>query len=455
MTATVGTAPGEAPWRRVFALAWPLTAKAMLVHGIVVVDAWLVAPLGESALAALGLAGAVAGLLLGTLLAFSTGTQIRIAQAFGTADPVFLKSALHAGLAINLAVAALGLASLAAAGPPLLDAMAHDAEIAAAARGYLAVFSGVVVAEAVGLCLSSWANGCGDTRLPLLGHLIALPVNVLASVAFIHGHLGMPALGVVGAAVGSVVASLVHALFLGLCLLRRTGAYRNVPGWRGERFAVALRRHLAFVAPIAATFVSASVALHVCTLLSARLDVHAFAALALLLPWIPVVGTVGMSWSQATGILVAQYLGRDLRGAELDRFLGSAWRGAFVAAAIVAGVYVAICALAPLIYTALDRRTLETFTGFWPLLLLLPFPKGSNAICGNTLRAAGKTVYVMHVFVWSQWGFRVPATAFVVLVLEAPAFWVVALLVVEELIKLPPFHLRLFRGDWKRANVNT
>lgn len=442
-----------ASWRTVLDLAWPMALKAVLVHGIVVVDAWLVAPLGESALAALGLAGAFAGLLLGALLSFSTGTQIRVAQAAGSADAVYLKSALHAGLAINLGVAALGLLVLAAAAP-LLDTIAHEISIARAARGYLAVFAVVIAAEAVGQCLSAWANGRGDTRTPLVGHLIALPLNVVVSVAFIHGHFGAPALGVVGAAVGSAVASCAYTLFLGAVLLRRTGVYRDVPGWRGGSFATALRRHLAFAAPIAATFLSASAALHVCTLLSARLDVHAFAALTLLLTWIPMIGTIGMSWAQATGILVAQHLGRDVRGAELERFLASAWRGVFVASAVVAGVYVTICTLAPRLYAGLDPRTIDTFAGFWPLLLLLPFPKGSNAICGNTLRAAGRTVYVMHVFVWSQWAFRVPATAFLVLVLDAPAFWIVALLLAEELVKLPPFHLGLLRGDWKRADVN-
>jgi Na+-driven multidrug efflux pump len=49
---------------------------------------------------------------------------------------------------------------------------------------------------------------------------------------------------------------------------------------------------------------------------------------------------------------------------------------------------------------------------FLPVLMLLPFPKVSNAICGNTLRSGGETVSVMLILVWSQWLFRVPTTAF-------------------------------------------
>ena len=52
----------------------------------------------------------------------------------------------------------------------------------------------------------------------------------------------------------------------------------------------------------------------------------------------------------------------------------------------------------------------------------LPFPMQPNAICGNTLRASDDTIYVMNVFVWSQWLFKVPATALAVLYCHLPAF---------------------------------
>ncbi|MBT52835.1 MAG: hypothetical protein CMF72_05470 [Mameliella sp.] len=437
--------------RDVFGLAWPMTLKAIMLHGIVVIDAYLVSPLGEPALAALGLAGAVAGLLLGVLLSFANATQIRIAQAYGGGDPVFLKSALYSGMTISLAICAVGLLALRAGGGPLLDALAHDPWIAQEARRYLTVFAFVIAAEAVGQCLSSYFNGTGNTRIPLFSYMIGVPVNVVVSLIFINGWLGAPAMGVVGAAIGSATGALLQAGFLTYSLLRRTGAYRDVSGWRNGTFAASVKRHLGFAAPIAATFISATVASNVCMLLYARLGVNEFAAMTLIMPWIMVAGTFGMSWAQATGIYVAQMLGRNVSGDALDSFLAGAWRAAGVAAGLVALFYMTICALSPWIYPDLNAETLSTFVGFWPILLLLPFPKGSNAICGNTLRAAGETIYVMHVFVWSQWLFRVPATAVLILYFDVPAFWVLAVLLLEELVKFPAFHLRLIRGDWKRA----
>ncbi len=441
--------------RSVFWLAWPLTVKAIMLHGTVVIDIYLVSALGENALSAMGLAAAIAGMLLGVLLSFANATQIRFAQAFGAEDPVFLKSAFYSGMSISLAVCLVGLLILLVAGGPVIDTFAPDPWIAAQTKRYLSVFAIVILGEAVGQCLSSYFNGCGDTKRPLYSYLLSVPVNVATSVIFIHGFFGAPALGVMGAAVGSAIAVVVQVGFLAVCFARRTGGYRSVAGWRNGTFAASVRRHLAFSWPIAATFVSATLATNVCGLLYAKLGVSDFAALTLIMPWVTMAGTVGMSWAQATGIIVAQLLGRKHSGNELDTFLSGAFRAAFVAAALVALVHLMIVLSAPWLYPELLPDTQITLQSFLPVLLLLPFPKGSNAICGNTLRASGETLYVMHIFVWSQWLFRVPATALMVLYFDVSAAWVFSLLLFEELLKFTPFHMRLYKGRWKHGEVPT
>ncbi|GAB4384674.1 MATE family efflux transporter [Albidovulum sp.] len=443
----------EPDWRQVLALAWPMTLKAIILHGTVVIDAYLVSALGETALAAMGLAAAIAGFVLGAILAFANAMQIRAAQAFGTGDPVFVKSTLASGLTVSLAIGLAGLGVIAVFGESLIGTMAPSAEVGRLAREYLAVFSLVVLGESVGQVLSSHFNGSGRTRVPLYSFCLSLPINVIASVVLIHGLFGLPAFGVAGAAMGSALAVAVQVGFLCWHLLRREFALLRVPGWRQGAFGATVARHLGFSLPIAATFISATFATQVCTLIYARLDLNEFAAMTLIAPWIMVAGTIGMQWAQAAGIIVAQLLGGRQPEAMLDRFLSSAWRGAFWAAAAVAVIYAAVCLSAGYLYADLDARTRAVLLGFLPVLLFLPFPKGSNAICGNTLRASGDTIHVMHIFVWAQWLFRVPATAVAVLWLDLPAVWVLSLLLWEELLKFPAFHRRLLRGDWKRADI--
>ncbi|UWQ19843.1 MATE family efflux transporter [Jannaschia sp. M317] len=442
-----------APGRTVLGLAWPMALKAIILHGTVVIDAYLVAGLGETALAAMGIAAALAGFVLGTVFAFANAMQLRVAQAWGSGDPVFLKSALGAGLSISAVVGAIGLLVLLAFGGSLIARLAPTPEVAVEAWRYLSIFSLVILGEVVGQCLSSYANGCGRTRLPLYSYTLSLPINVAVSVVLIHGYLGLPALGVVGAAIGSVVAVSVQVAFLAFRLLPELRGLRTTPGWRGGSFATALRRHLAFVLPIAATFVSATIATQICALIYARLSLNGFAAITLIGPWIMIAGTLGMQWAQATGIVVAQLLGQRLPETDLDRFLSKAWRAGFYAAGLTSLAYLAVCLSANWLYDDLAQETRTILLGFLPILLVLPFPKQSNAICGNTLRASGDTVYVMALFLWTQWLFRVPATALAILWLDLSPFWVLSILLWEEVLKFPAFHSRLRRGDWKRADI--
>ncbi|SFR14734.1 MATE family efflux transporter [Poseidonocella sedimentorum] len=441
--------------RDVFALAWPMTLKALFLHGTIVIDGLLLSPLGEEALAAMGLATALGGIALGVIFAFSHAMQIRTAQAYGVGDRVFLKSALVSGGVLSLGIGVIGVLAINLAAGPLVARLAPSAVVASQAQTYLAIFSIVILGEAIGQGIASFFNGCGQTKLPLYGYLISVPVNVLTTVALVHGLWGLPALGVAGAATGSALAISLQTAFWCVLAARRYGYLRRVEGWRNGAFGPTIRRHLGFSLPIAATFVSATVATHVCSLFYAKLPLNAFAALTLIAPWNLLAGQVSMQWTQATGILVAQLIGRRTPPEVLDRFLSRAWAGAFVAAAVVAAVFLVMCFSLDLIYPDLEPETRAILFGFLPILLIIQFPRATNAICGNTLRAAGDTVYVMHIFVWSQWAFRVPATALFVLYFELPAFWILSLFLWEEVLKFPAFHGRLWRGDWKRSDVSS
>ena len=446
-----GQTPGAAD---VFSLAWPMTLKAVFLHGTVVIDGLLVSPLGETSLAAMGLAAAIGGFVSGVLFAFSSALQIRSAQAFGTKDPVFMKSALASGLALGLVIGAVGVVTILILGQSLIQAMASNSAVAEQAWAYLSIFSFVILSEAVGQNLASHFNGCGRTKIPLYGYCLSVPVNIIASIVLIHGLWGMPAFGVGGAAMGSALGIGIQSLYLVLQALRTDGHLRTVTGWRNGSFRRTLRRHVAFSWPIAVTFISANFAARVCMLVYAQMSLTAFAAMTLIMPWVMVAGTIGMQWAQAAGILVAQLLGEKRPEADLDQFLSSAWRAAFIAAGMVALVYMIICLSPALLYPSLGAETQGILMSFALVLLVLPFPKQSNAICGNTLRASGDTIYVMHVFVWSQWLFRVPATAIAVLYFDVTPVWVLSFLFWEELLKFPAFHRRLWRGDWKRSDVS-
>lgn len=446
--------PSTPSRREIFAVALPLGMKAVMTHGVIAIDAYLVSPLGEQALAAMGLAGAIGALLLGFQFAFTSASQIRIAQAFGSGEAVPLKTGFYIGLMINLILALFGILVVLVFGQVVLDAFAHTPWIAEQAYSYLLVFLTMVVLEAFSHAFTSLFNGSGKTKIAFYSQLISIPINIGVSIVFIHGLFGLPALGLTGAAVGTAVGALARAGYLALTFWKLTGGYLSVAGWRNDSFAEATKRHLRFAMPIAATFCSVTITTAVCAFLFAKMSVNEFAAITLMMPWIHVAGIFAICWAQATGIIVAQLLGKHTPPAALDAFLSRAWRLIFMSSVAVSLLYLVIILSSGWIYADLQDETRAALMSFLPILLVLPYPKGSNAICGNTLRAGGDTVYVMNIFLTSQWLFRIPLTALFILYWELSVTWVFALLLAEELVKFPAFHLRLYKRKWQAGGMS-
>jgi len=146
--------------------------------------------------------------------------------------------------------------------------------------------------------------------------------------------------------------------------------------------------------------------------------------------------------------MIAQLLGKSMSPGALDEFLSRAWRGAFFAAAIVAMAYALIIFASRWIYAGLSEETRFALLSFLPFLLLIPFPRVSNAICGNVLRAAGDTKSSMNIHMLANWLFMVPMTAVFVILLDLSVTWVFVIFLLEELVKFPFFHRRIWRKEW-------
>lgn len=432
----------------IFRMAWPMALRAVMMFSIVIIDLYLVSSLGEEAVAAIGIATVLTGMLMGTSFAFANAMQIKVAQAYGSNDPLQLKTAFYCGLIINIALTLTGVLLISIVGRSLLNMMAHSAVVADAAAAYLTVFLLVVCAESISSVFTSHFNGCGRTRLAFYSFLISAPVNVGSSIVLIFGLYGMSPMGLAGAAWGSFLGAALRMLYLGFMFYRSHGLFKEVDGWQHGHLPIAVRRQFVFSWPIAATFVSMTFANQACTAIYSSLSIYQFAAMTLITPWIRIAGQLSYTWTQATGILIAQLLGKSLSSDALDEFLSRAWRWSFIAALIVAMVYALIIYFTRWVYADLAEQTRMALLSFLPVLLILPFPRVSNAICGNVLRAAGDTRSSMNIHLSANWLFMVPATALCVLVLDWSVTWVFALFLLEEFVKFPFFHLRIWSKKW-------
>ncbi|MEV6103509.1 MATE family efflux transporter [Streptomyces sp. NPDC051940] len=221
--------------RRLLALAGPVYLQ--LLAGVVagIVDVLWVTSLGASAVAAVAAATTVEAVLLGVILMTAQGTTVRTAAAMGAGDGAAIRGALRGGLLLF----ALLTPAVAGGGWLLREPLAElllggsGARATELATGYFAIaLPGIVVFYGQWF-VDGILKGTGDTRTPMHLALLANALILVLDPLLIFGRLGLPELGIQGAALATVLGR-VPPLLLGLLALRRSTALRSVRGDRAD-----------------------------------------------------------------------------------------------------------------------------------------------------------------------------------------------------------------------------
>lgn len=169
------------------------------------VDAFMVAALGEKELAA----SLPAGLMFFVPIAFMMGVlgsvNTFVAQVLGQQNAS--RCGHYAWQGIYLAIGAgLGMLALWFFAEPLFAIFGHEPEVQRLEVIYFRVclFEGIPLM--VGMAISNFFIGIQRTRILAWFAVIATLLNIFFNWVFIFGNLGAPALGLAGAAVGTVLA---------------------------------------------------------------------------------------------------------------------------------------------------------------------------------------------------------------------------------------------------------
>jgi MATE family multidrug resistance protein len=408
------TAAGAA---EVLRLAWPLVLSNSLWTLQITLDRILLSRTGG---AAVGAAMASAMLfwtpfaLLQAVAGYSTAF---VAQYTGAGQPRRAGPAVWQALHFSI-VAGVAFAGLAPLAGPLVTLGGHAAELRELEAAYFRCLCFSALPSLVVAAVSGFFGGRGDSRTVLLLNAVGLGVNAAVAYAWIFGHWGFPAWGIVGAGWATVVGAATSAVLALVLLLRpayRT-TYATGSGWRLD--VDLFRRLLRFGVPNGLFVGLDTLAFTAFLFLVGRLGEAELSAtsIAFTLNMIAVLPALGIG--QAVGILVGQRLGED----RPDLAARTTWTGL--------GLTLAYMATVALLYVAVPGPLVYLFRsdedpGRWPRVaalvpVLLRFVAAyslfdsMNLVFSFALRGAGDTRFVTAVAM---------ALAWPVMVLPAWAAW--------------------------------
>lgn len=331
---------------------------------------------------------------------------------------------------------------------------AQIAEILKYAKSYLRVMLFGLVPFAVSQCYSGSLREGGETVLPMNSGIIAVFVNLVGNYILIFGNLGAPRMGVVGAAVATVISRYVELLILAVVTGRHTDKY---PFIRGAFKSLHVPRSLAGKIivkgmPLLLNEGAWSLGLAFMSQMYSLRGTEILAADNINTTFWRLFSVAFMAVGQAVAIILGQELGAN----QFEKAKSDCTKlivFAVIVSIVMGALFAAVSPFIPRLYKVSDEiRSMATVLMLLSALVM-PIDAFSNS-CYFAIRSGGLvwiTILFDSAFVWVQ----VLETFLFVRLTSIPVVFIFGIVQLSALTKCILGIILVKKGSWLRNIVDT
>lgn len=426
----------------------PVVLQAIINQGVNMMDTIMVGKLGEAAISASSLANQFYNIYTFLCMGLSAAGLVLAAQYWGAGDKVTVRKVFDVLIQIIFAASTLFAILSLALSRQIISLYTNDQEVIAAGAGYLRITALVYLPHGIALVISNIMRSVGNARIGLYVSLASFFVNIGCNYVFIFGKLGFPAMGVSGAALGTLCS---RAVEFGVCtffvlVIDRKLCYRPTRLLRQPEKPL-LREFIrlglpAIISDTILAFASSAIGMILGHM--GREFVSAYSIVSVV-DRMCTLATSGVG--SAAGIMVGQSVGAG-EAAEAKR------RGfSFLMLTAVLGVIGAILVVivgdwSISLYDITPDTIAITRTMMIASALVVPFQNISSTLGKGVLRGGGDTQFLMVADVIFQWVASIPLGYLAGLVLNLSPFAVLLIVRIDYVIKGIWFIQRLTTDKW-------
>jgi len=210
----------------------PLLGGIYAMITFTLADTYFVAKLGTTALTAISYTFPVAMVLIYFIVGVGVGTASVVARAIGEGTKGkaarFATDGLILSVIFIVAVVAVGLTTI----DPLFRFLGAEDDTIAMIRDYMSVWYIAIAFFIVSMVSNNIIRATGDAKFPGLIMGISAVINLILDPILIFGYLGLPAYGIKGAAIATLIAFSISAVALLIKQARYHLITFQAPQWR-------------------------------------------------------------------------------------------------------------------------------------------------------------------------------------------------------------------------------
>ncbi len=437
--------------RRIMSLAWPVVAEQGLGTITHIIDMAMVGRLGAAAIAAVGISLQPFMLAFALFGAVAMGTTAVVARDMGANKPEEASNALRQSLILaGMLAVLLGFLGYIFA-PGIINLMGPAPDVLELGVGYVRWILPGMAFMLAAFMITGALRGAGDTMTPMKVNIAINIINPILNYILIFGHLGLPAMGVRGAALATTLARgtggivLLVLLFSGKTVLSLEGR-----GFFNLDLAM-IRRVLRVGMPAAIEQTITRMGQLLFVRVVANLGTMAYAAHTI------AINAESISYMPAFGFATAStaMVGQNLGAKNPDMAEKSGWE-AWKLAAIFMGFMMIVLLIIPELLMRIYTTDPDVITMGRDLLRVVAFaqiPMATFFVLAGGLRGAGDTRTMLYISTASIWLVRLTLATYFVNVLGKGITWVWGAMVADWFVRSALAAWRFKSGRWKDIDV--
>ena len=198
--------------KKTLSIAWPAMLESFFAAFAGLVDSLMVSSLGSYAVAAVGLTTQPKFIGLALFIASNVSISALVARRKGE-EKREEANKIFATFLVFIVAAAIGMSILMVSlADPIIRLCGSEEATHDSAVLYFRIIMGGMIFNCIQMGINSAQRGAGNTKITMRTNLVSNTVNIVFNYLLIEGNFGFPALGIKGAALATVLGTVVSSI---------------------------------------------------------------------------------------------------------------------------------------------------------------------------------------------------------------------------------------------------
>lgn len=197
-------------YKLLVSLCIPIIIQNLISTSVNIIDTVMISSLGEASVASIGVANQYFFLFNMTLSGLTGGAGLFISQFFGKNDANNIKKVTGLNVLLGIILGLLFFIPAFILPKFIIHFFSYDTEVVNLCIEYFSIIAFCYPLIAVSTVFSMGSRSVRNPKLGMICSAVALVSNIILNYGLIFGNLGLPALGVRGAAIATVIARFIE-----------------------------------------------------------------------------------------------------------------------------------------------------------------------------------------------------------------------------------------------------